>query len=388
MEEVLTRLLRKNFETYCIGSFYHPIGAPLVSHLLYVDAILIFANGGKRSIRNLVTALETYEKWSGQRISKDKSALFPSKYIISARKRGLLRITGFREGKFPVTYLGAPLVSRKLTSQIMEPFMEKIRKKIAGWRFKLLSQGGRLILLRHVLSSIPIHLMSVVNVPLFDGWLASGPLSVRTEDISNNKMCIKDCWLKNNWNSDLLLELVGANRTMEILHNVTAGKRGQDIFIWKPTPDGEVASEVWHRAIVVLRIPFQRVLPCIKVFVPGLEKLSRGLNLLRVGLNLNLMVAVEEIHEIQEVEVLFGIAMAWRKRPFLVVLAMEDIVAELEGVNFLVLHQYREGNRVADFLAREGKIGKNIIYEDQHRLPRFLKGVLRIVRLGLHSFRQ
>ncbi|KAK1557037.1 hypothetical protein Q3G72_016579 [Acer saccharum] len=60
MDEVLTRLLRNNFESGRIGRFYHPIGAPLVSHLLYADDILIFANGGKRSIRNLVKALETW----------------------------------------------------------------------------------------------------------------------------------------------------------------------------------------------------------------------------------------------------------------------------------------------------------------------------------------
>ncbi|KAK4839020.1 hypothetical protein QYF36_018370 [Acer negundo] len=34
----------------------------------------------------------------------------------------------------------------------------------------------------------------------------------------------------------------------------------------------------------------------------------------------------------------------------------DDIVAELEGVNSMVLHQYREGNSAADFLAREGEI--------------------------------
>ncbi|KAK2639698.1 hypothetical protein Ddye_027493 [Dipteronia dyeriana] len=279
------------------------------------DDILIFTNGGKRSIKYLVNALETYEKWSGQKISKAKSTLFPSKYISLAREYGLLRITSYIEGKFPVTYLGAPLVSRKLTSRIMEPLVEKIRKKIVGWKYKLLSQGGRLVLLRHALSSMPMHLMSVINVLLvtiprinslfanflwgdvegfyrakycrnehilvrkrrpndslifrsmvaiipevmdnvkilvqggnssfwFDMWLASGPLSMCTEDISNNKMCIKDCWMNNNWNSDLLRDLVGADRTMEILHNV---------------PAGEVASEVWHRASVVLGIPFHRV---------------------------------------------------------------------------------------------------------------------------------
>ncbi|XP_035546844.1 uncharacterized protein LOC118348725 [Juglans regia] len=112
----------------------------------FTDDILIFVNGSKRSTKNLVHILETYEKWSGQIISKDKSALFMSKRISLIRKRGLLRLMGFKEGIFPVTYLGAPLVSGRLTSRIMELLIEKIRKKIAGWKMKLLLHGGRLIL--------------------------------------------------------------------------------------------------------------------------------------------------------------------------------------------------------------------------------------------------
>ncbi|KAG6729530.1 hypothetical protein I3842_01G032600 [Carya illinoinensis] len=48
---------------------------------------------------------------------------------------------------------------------MFEYLVEKVRKKIAGWKFRLLSQGGRLILVKHVLSSMSIHLMSVMNVP-------------------------------------------------------------------------------------------------------------------------------------------------------------------------------------------------------------------------------
>lgn len=43
--------------------------------------------------------------------------------------------------------------------------MEKIGKKLLEWKQKLLSQGGRLVLLRHVLSSMPIHLLSVLHTP-------------------------------------------------------------------------------------------------------------------------------------------------------------------------------------------------------------------------------
>lgn len=97
LEEVLTRLLRKNFEEWRIAKFSHSIGAPLVSHLLHANDILIFANGGKRSIKQLMHTLETYEKWWGQKISRDKSTIFPSNLILASRKRSLLSITSFKE---------------------------------------------------------------------------------------------------------------------------------------------------------------------------------------------------------------------------------------------------------------------------------------------------
>ncbi|KAF5481513.1 hypothetical protein F2P56_002155 [Juglans regia] len=130
MEEVLTRLLRNNFAEGRVGEFSHPIGAPLVSHLLYVDDILVFANGGKRSMKNLMHTLDIYERWSSQEISMDKSALFLSKLISTSRKRSLLSLTGFKECKFLVTYLGVPLVSGRLTTRIFEPLIDQVRKKL------------------------------------------------------------------------------------------------------------------------------------------------------------------------------------------------------------------------------------------------------------------
>lgn len=142
MEEVLTQLLKKNFEEGQIGSFSHPARAPLISHLLYANDLLIFMNGGKRSIKRLIDTLAMYERWSGQLINKKKSAIFPSKLITSSRKCALFRLTGFKEGKIPVIYWSAPLISGRLTVHIIEPLVERVRKKVAWWKFKSLSQGG------------------------------------------------------------------------------------------------------------------------------------------------------------------------------------------------------------------------------------------------------
>ncbi|KAF8413601.1 hypothetical protein HHK36_001593 [Tetracentron sinense] len=154
-----------NFESGKIKAFSHPLGAPLISHLLYADDLLIFLNGEKRSLRRLIEVLGCYERWSGQLINKEKSALFFSDHITQGRRVGLKRLTGFVEGKFPVVYLGVPLVVGRLKVRDLEPLVTKIRNKVAGWKYKLLSQGGRLTLLGHVLSSMSMHLLAVLNIP-------------------------------------------------------------------------------------------------------------------------------------------------------------------------------------------------------------------------------
>ncbi|KAK2648864.1 hypothetical protein Ddye_016353 [Dipteronia dyeriana] len=125
---------------------------------------------GRSIFENITLAQEmvhTFHKkiWGGQKISREKSVIFSSKLINPTRKRELLRVTGFKECHFPVIYLGAALVTGRLTSRIIDPLVEEIRKKVAGWKFQLLSQGGRLILLRHVLSSLPLHILLVINAP-------------------------------------------------------------------------------------------------------------------------------------------------------------------------------------------------------------------------------
>lgn len=62
MEEVLTRLLKNNFEDGRIEKFTQPMGTSFISHLLYGDDLLIFVNGRKISIKGLMNTLATYEK--------------------------------------------------------------------------------------------------------------------------------------------------------------------------------------------------------------------------------------------------------------------------------------------------------------------------------------
>lgn len=68
-------------------------------------------------------------------------------------------------GAFPINYLGIPLHHLKLRREDLQPLIDKILKKIAGWRGKLLSYAGRLVLVKTCLASVPICLMSFFKFP-------------------------------------------------------------------------------------------------------------------------------------------------------------------------------------------------------------------------------
>lgn len=46
---------------------------------------------------------------------------------------------------------------------LFNPLLDKVRAKLSGWDLSRISQGGRWILLRNVISSIPIYLLQIIS---------------------------------------------------------------------------------------------------------------------------------------------------------------------------------------------------------------------------------
>ena len=66
----------------------------------------------------------------------------------------LAKILGCRVGALPMTSLGMLLGASNKSPSIWNPILEKIERRLAGWKKLYLSKGGRLTLLKSTLSSL------------------------------------------------------------------------------------------------------------------------------------------------------------------------------------------------------------------------------------------
>ena len=66
---------------------------------------------------------------------------------------------------FPTRYLGFPLYVGRCKTVYFAEVCQSILGKILSWKTKFLTAGGRITLIKHVLSAIPIHLLSAAVMP-------------------------------------------------------------------------------------------------------------------------------------------------------------------------------------------------------------------------------
>lgn len=98
----------------------------------------------------------------GDEISRVKSELY---YIgqVEGKATRLAPLLDCRVGSLPTRYLCLPLSIRPPTKEDWRGVIYKIQSKIVGWQTKLLSRGRRLILVKAVLTNLPIYYLSVLR---------------------------------------------------------------------------------------------------------------------------------------------------------------------------------------------------------------------------------
>lgn len=66
---------------------------------------------------------------------------------------------------FPFVYLGCPIYIRRKKIEYFDGLVSKIAKRLSGWQGKMLSHGGRMTLIKHVLQAIPTYTLAAMSPP-------------------------------------------------------------------------------------------------------------------------------------------------------------------------------------------------------------------------------
>lgn len=193
---VLSKMIDEAAISRKIG--YHPRcqNIPL-THLCFADDLMVFTDGKQRSIEGILKVFDIFSRYSGLKISLEKSTLFMAGVSQPNRDAILLNFP-FAAGTLPVRYLGLPLLTKCMTKNDYAPLLEKIRTRIGSWTVKPLSYAGRLQLIRSVLLSIVNFWSSAFRLPgacileiekLCSAFLWSGPeLNPRKIKVSWDKI--------------------------------------------------------------------------------------------------------------------------------------------------------------------------------------------------------
>ncbi|WMV30180.1 hypothetical protein MTR67_023565 [Solanum verrucosum] len=138
---------------------------PQINHLSFADDIIIFTSGRKDSLKLIMQTLTTYERISGQLINKAKSHFLLHPNACRTTYDRVKRYTGLHQKETPITYLGSPLFIGRPRLIYFSELISKIVNRITGWQSKMLSYGGKATLIKHVLQSMPIHILSAISPP-------------------------------------------------------------------------------------------------------------------------------------------------------------------------------------------------------------------------------
>lgn len=111
-------------------------------------------NADLESARNLKFLLCLFEQMSGLKINFHKSDLYCLGNAIDIGCQ-LEEIFTCKLGTFPFRYLGVPLSFKRLTNKEWKSIEDRVEGRLASWQSKMLSRGGRIVLINSCMSSIP-----------------------------------------------------------------------------------------------------------------------------------------------------------------------------------------------------------------------------------------
>lgn len=163
--DAFSRMIHKQVEKGNLHGARVSRYGPVVSHLLFADDSLLFARANRQECSVIVELLNRYEKASGQKINFEKSEISFSKGVRDEQRGEIQAVLNMRQVEHHDKYLGIPNILGKSKKVVFSTLVDRIWKKVQGWKEKLLSRAGKEVMIKAVLQAIPTYIMSVYKIP-------------------------------------------------------------------------------------------------------------------------------------------------------------------------------------------------------------------------------
>ena len=162
--EVLSRILKKTEEGGLIQGFH--VGSNnhtgiRISHLLFADDTILFCDASREQIFSIRLVLTCFQAFTGLKVNVGKSEIVPIGEVSNIQS--LANFLQCKVGSLLMIYLGMPLGSLYKTAAIWNPILERLEKKLSGWKQLYLSKGGRL----HIVEKYPFKPSDLLPFPFY-----------------------------------------------------------------------------------------------------------------------------------------------------------------------------------------------------------------------------
>lgn len=163
--EALSSIIRKACRMGAFEGVRLPNNGPVLSHLLYADDAMVMGEWSQANFNSLRRILRVFRLCSGLRININKSTLYGiGKPYMEVQAKALW--LGCRFGEFPFKYLGILVGGNMSRINSWDPVIQVFKKRLSLWKARILSMGGRLVLIKSVLESIPTYYFSMYKAPI------------------------------------------------------------------------------------------------------------------------------------------------------------------------------------------------------------------------------
>ena len=162
--DVLSRLINSKVESGFIKCFSMARGIPPLHHVLFAGDVFLFGKATGMEATQFKDCLDTFCSQSRQNFNSHKSNILFSRNTRRDMEVWLTNILQFERIPILSSYLGLPQFRSKKISDYSF-LLDKLDKKLAGQKSKLLSKASSLVLIKTVGLAIPIYAMQSISLP-------------------------------------------------------------------------------------------------------------------------------------------------------------------------------------------------------------------------------